>query len=99
MADLASHKSALIARVVDGDGRAAPAARRAAFDHTTAAPAAVAALLDKVTNHAYKVTDGDVAAAVSATSEDEVFELVVCAAVGTATRQHDAVLALLEELP
>jgi alkylhydroperoxidase family enzyme len=54
-------------------------------------------LIDKVARHAYKVTDEDIATArASGLSEDQIFELVVCAAIGQATRQHDAALAALE---
>ena len=67
--------------------------RRAAFDNANVPPSA-AALVDKVARNAWKVTDEDVAAARSAgLSEDEIFELVVCAAYGQATRQLEAGLA------
>jgi alkylhydroperoxidase/carboxymuconolactone decarboxylase family protein YurZ len=33
----------------------------------------------------------------SGLTEDEVFELVVCAAVGQATRQYEAALAALQD--
>jgi hypothetical protein len=54
-------------------------------------------LVDKVVRHAYRVTDEDITAArVSGLSEDQVFEIVVCAAIGQATRQYDTALAALE---
>jgi alkylhydroperoxidase family enzyme len=54
-------------------------------------------LVEKVARHAFRVTDEDVAAARSAgLREDQVFELVVCAAVGEAHRQHEAALAALD---
>jgi alkylhydroperoxidase family enzyme len=44
-----------------------------------------------------KVTDEDIAAArASGLSEDEIFEFVVCAAIGQATRQYNAALAALD---
>ncbi len=47
--------------------------------------------------NACTVTDEDIAAAkVSGLSEDQVFEMVVCAAIGQATRQYDTALAALE---
>ncbi len=47
--------------------------------------------------NAYRVTDEDVAAArESDLSEDQVFEIVACAAIGEATRQYDTALAALE---
>ena len=54
-------------------------------------------LIDKVTKQAYRVTDEHVAAAkASGLSEDQIFEIVVCAAIGQAARQHDTALAALE---
>ncbi len=90
-----AHK-AVVARILDGDGRASRAQRRAAFDNTGLAKP-LSTLIDKVARHAYTVTDEDIAA-VRATglSEDQIFEIVVCAAVGQATRQYDAALAALE---
>src|SRR6185437_14830036 len=90
-----AHK-AVVARSLDGDGRASRAQRRAAFDNTGLAKP-LSTLIDKVARHAYTVTDEDIAA-VRATglSEDQIFEIVVCAAVGQATRQYDAALAALE---
>ena len=47
--------------------------------------------------HAWKVAAADVAATKTAgVSEDEIFELVVCAALGQATRQLNAALAALD---
>ena len=53
-------------------------------------------LIDKVTKHAYQVTDEDIAAVRAfGLSEDQIFEMVVCAAIGQATRQYDTALAAL----
>jgi alkylhydroperoxidase family enzyme len=53
-------------------------------------------LIDKVAYHAYSVTDEDVAAVRTAgLSEDQIFEIVVCAAVGQASRQYENGLAAL----
>jgi alkylhydroperoxidase family enzyme len=58
----------------------------------------VKTLIDKVAKRAYQVTDDDIAAARSSgLSEDQIFELVVCAAVGQAARQYDAARAALVE--
>jgi hypothetical protein len=54
-------------------------------------------LIDKVARYAYKITDQDIAGArASGLSEDQIFEIVVCAAIGQATRQYDTALAALE---
>lgn len=96
MSDIARAREALLARILDGDGAAPREQRRAAFaNHGLAAP--LRSLVDKVANHAYRVTDRDIAAATSAgLSENEVFELVVCAAVGQADRQYEAALSALD---
>jgi alkylhydroperoxidase family enzyme len=86
----------VIERALHGAGETTGDARRAAFDNREV-PAAAGALIDKVANHAWQVTDDDVDAARRAgLSEDEIFELVVCAALGQATRQLDAALAAVE---
>ena len=86
----------LVERTVEGKGNAGSAARRAAFENGESAPAR--ALIAKVAANAWKVTDEDVAAAKQAgLSEDEIFELVVCAALGQSTRQLEAALAALEQ--
>lgn len=86
----------VVERAVHGPGTAASAARRAAFDND-GVDERVRALMDKVARHAWKVTGDDVAAAKAAgVSEDEIFELAVCAALGQATRQLAAGLAALD---
>jgi len=53
-------------------------------------------LLGKVAIRPTQVTDADFAAARAAgISDDELFELVICAAVGQSARQYDAGLAAL----
>ena len=86
----------MIARILEGDGRASHAQRRAAFDNTGLAEP-LRTLSDKVARHSSKVTDEDLAAAkASGLTEDQIFEIVVCAAIGQATRQYDAALSALE---
>jgi signal transduction histidine kinase len=96
MSDITQARKALVARILEGDGRASHALRRAAFDNAgLAEPLTI--LIDKVAKHAYKVTDEDIAVArASGLSEDQIFEIVVCAAIGQATRQYDTALAALE---
>ena len=74
----------------------ARAARLAGARSGAPAPAPFATYVDKVAQHAYKVTDEDIAAArASGLSEDQIFEIVVCAAIGQATRQYETALAAL----
>jgi hypothetical protein len=91
MTDITDLHRALVARVRDGDGRASPRLRRAAFDND-GLDEPVRTLVDKVARHAYKVT----AVRAAGHSEDEIFEIVLCAAIGQATRQYQAGLAALD---
>jgi len=88
---------AVVARVLEGDGRTARALRRAAFDDAVVGEP-LQTLIGKVARKPTQITDGDIALVKkSGLSEDEVFELVVCAAVGQATRQYESALAALAE--
>jgi alkylhydroperoxidase family enzyme len=96
MTDIRRARKALVARILKGDGRASQAQRRAAFNSAGLAEP-LSTLIQKVAKHAYRVTDDDIAAErASGVSEDQIFELVVCAAIGQATRQYDAAVAALE---
>jgi hypothetical protein len=95
--DVTHLRTVLVARILEGDGRASHGQRRAAFDNVGLAEP-LRALIDKVATHASRVTDQDIMAArASGLSEDQIFELVVCAAIGQATRQYDTALAALVE--
>ena len=99
MSDTATRlRKVVVERVLNAPGTATGDARRAAFDnHEVAEPAR--ALVDKVSKTAWRVSDEDVAAAKAAgLSDDQIFELCVCAAVGQSTRQLDAALAALDAL-
>lgn len=85
----------LVERVLAGPGEASPDQRCAAFANHGVVEAA-RGLIDKVAKHAYRVTDEEVAAATRSLGEDHVFELVVCAAIGQASRQIDSALAALD---
>lgn len=88
-------RKVVIERALHAPGKASGEARRAAFDNRDTVPARN--LIDKVARHAWKVTDEDVATARRGHSDDELFELSVCAALGQATRQLEAALAALDE--
>jgi len=92
-----AHK-AVVTRVLEGDGRASRAERRAAFENAGRA-SSLRTLIDKVARQPPRVTDEDVAAVLaSGMSEDQIFELVVCAAIGQATRQYETALDALAEV-
>jgi alkylhydroperoxidase family enzyme len=96
MPDIRQARDALLARILEGDGKASQAQRRSAFDDA-GLPEPLRALVDKVAKRAHAIADEDVAAVrASGLSEDQIFEIVVCAAIGQAARQHDAALAALD---
>jgi hypothetical protein len=98
MSDIGQARTALVRRILEGTGEAPPSERRAAFDNSGLAEP-LGTLVDKVARHADRVTDEDIAAArESGLSEDQLFEIVVCAAVGQATRQYDTALAALDAI-
>jgi alkylhydroperoxidase family enzyme len=87
----------LVDRVLGDTGKASADLRRAAFENAGLTEP-IRALVEKVAKRAYRVTDEDVAAVRAAgLSEDEIFEIVVCAAVGQASRQYSSGLAALAE--
>lgn len=90
-------RQAVVDRVLNGPGVSDPSARRAAFDNR-AVDSRASALIDTVARNAWKVTDAQVAETLAAgLSEDAVFELTVCAALGQAARQMASALAVLDE--
>ena len=89
---------ALVIKLLQGKGVASHAHRRAAFDNAGLAKP-VGALIDKIVNCAYKISDEDFdTVKKSGLSEDQIFELVVCAAVVQATRQYNQALKILVEV-
>lgn len=90
-------RTAAVERAVQGAGKASAVQRQAAFANAGVREPA-RALIDKVARNAWKVTDEDVAAVKQAgLAEDEIFELVVTAAYGQATRQLDAALGAVDQ--
>ena len=95
MSEITAARNALFARILEGDGVAPKPQRRAAFDNTNLT-GPLRTLLDKIARAAQRVSDDDVRAALGAgLSEDQLFELAVCAAIGQANRQYEAALAAL----
>jgi hypothetical protein len=92
-----AHK-ALVARVVEGEGQSPQAQRRAAFANQGLTEP-LRTLVEKIAGRASTVTDHDVSTVLaSGLSEDQLFEVAVCAAIGQATRQYDAACAALESV-
>jgi alkylhydroperoxidase family enzyme len=94
--------------VLEGPGTTPPPLRQSAATQAAAAgghalgttgalPAELAAYVDTVARHAYRVTDEQVAELLAAGhSEDAVFELTVSAALGAGLARFERGLAALE---
>ena len=97
MSNIREARKALVKRILEGSGAASSLDRRAAFDNRDlSGPLGV--LVDRVALHANRITDQDINAVREAgLSEDQIFEIVVCAAVGQANRQYDAAIAALDD--
>ena len=88
---------ALVHALLTGPGTATPEQRTRAF-HNVDVAEPLRELLDKIAERPAQITDTDLAAAnASGYSEDQIFELVICAAVGQATRQYEAGMTALAE--
>ena len=82
-------------RLLTGPGYLDQNVRRAAFAGGTV-PATLATLVDKIRNHAYKVTDRDIADAKAAGwTETQLFELTVATAAGAGLHRRDVIDRLL----
>jgi len=89
--------NALVDRVLTGPGSASAEQRAGAFSDEGLEPP-LRTLIGKVATSPAEVTDADFAAAKAAGySEDQLFELVICAAVGKSARLYEAGLAALAE--
>ena len=87
----------LVNRILKGKGYSSQEARLAAFNNADL-PQPMHALIGKVAYNAYKVTDSDIdALKETGVSENQLFELIVCAAAGQASRQYENALAALTE--
>jgi len=83
-------------RIFEGDETASHVQRCAAFDNA-ALVEPLRTPIDKVAKYASTITDDDIAvASASDFSEDQIFELVVCAAIGQAAPKYETALAALE---
>ena len=77
-------------RVLNGPGVVDVTVRAAAFAGT-GVPDDLAAYVEKVVKHAYKVTDSDVVRLKAVGySEDAIFEITVAAALGAGVRRYEA---------
>ena len=90
------HKD-LVTRLLEGDGTASHSMRKSAFDNSISSEP-LKKLIDKICFHSYSITDRDFDEMKEAgLNENQLFELVICAAVGQASRQYNNALAALAE--
>jgi hypothetical protein len=95
MTDIARLHRELVSRVLGSTGTAPPELRRAAFDDA-GLDDPLRTLVNKVARHAHQVTDDEIGAVRAAgLSEDQIFEVAVCAAIGQADREYTNALAAL----
>ena len=80
--------------VLQGPGETDPSIRHAAAAGS-GVPIELQALVEKIRYHAYKVTDEDIARLQTKYSDDELFEIIVSAALGASRKR---LLAGLEAL-
>ncbi|MFI5269689.1 MAG: hypothetical protein ACHQ7M_20115 [Chloroflexota bacterium] len=85
-------------RILAGPGTA-PAQLRANAFQDRDLPEPLAGLLDKVAKRSFQVIDADFNAALAAGfTDDQIFELVICAAVGESSLLYGAGLAALAQV-
>jgi hypothetical protein len=92
----ASLRDRVLEGVLQGSGESAPAIRAAAAE-AIGVPADLRSLVDKIHRHAYKVTDEDMARAQAKYGDDQMFEIVVSAALGASRQRLFAGLKALDE--
>jgi hypothetical protein len=86
----------VLEQVLGGPGQTEPTLRRAAANGT-GLPSDLQPLVAKIQAHAYKVTDADIARLRSSRSDDELFEIVVSAALGASSKRLFSGLRALED--
>jgi hypothetical protein len=79
---------------LDGPGVTDPTVRRQVAAGQP--PSELASLVQTIRDHAYQVTDGDIEMLRARYSEDELFEVMVAAALGAADYRMKAAMAALE---
>ena len=92
----ASLRERVLESVLRGSGESLPAVRQAAADGT-GVPADLQPVVEKIHRHAYKVTDDDIARVQGKYGDDQMFEIVVSAALGASRQRLLAGLEALEK--
>ena len=89
-------RDAVLDTVLDGVGESDPAIRRAAAEGR-GVPEELRSLVEKIHHHAYKVTDDDIARLQPKYADDQLFEIIVSAALGASRKRLLAGLRALDE--
>lgn len=92
----ANLRDLVLHNVLEGAGESDPALRRSVADGTDI-PSDLHPLVDKIHRHAYKVTDDDIAQLQAKYGDDQMFEIVVSAALGASRNRLLAGLEALDE--
>jgi hypothetical protein len=92
----AALRDRVLRRVLEGDAQTPPAKRRDAFERRAPSPD-LKTLIEKIHDHAYKVTDADVATAQQVYGDDQLFEIIVSAALGASHERLQAGLKALAD--
>lgn len=96
MSSIENARKELLRRILDEDGKASATERRSAFNNSGVSEP-LRQLVDRVAVNAGAVSDEEIHRIRQAgLSEDQIFEMVVCAAIGQATRQYEGAKAALE---
>ena len=82
--------------VLRGAGESEPSIRLAAAEGA-GVPAELSDLVEKIHKHAYTVTDDDVARLTSTYGDDQLFEIIVSAALGASRQRLLAGLSALDD--
>jgi hypothetical protein len=93
----AAGRAAIHQAVLKGPGHTPSGLREAAAKRSGDLPAELRALVDKVHQHAYEVTAEEIAELQKKYSDDELFEVIVAAALGASGERLDAALRALDE--
>jgi hypothetical protein len=92
----AAARDAVLHTVLDGPGQTDPSLRYAMAEGV-GVPEDLRTLVEKIHRHPYKVTDEEIQALQAKYGDDQLFELIVSAAVGASRQRLMAGLKALEE--
>jgi hypothetical protein len=89
-------RDTVVRSVLEGKGESDPELRKAAAERR-GVPTDLQTLVDKVHDRAYTVTDDDIALRQPAYSDDQLFEIILSAALGASRHRLLAGLAALDK--